>query len=337
MTGMTQRMVKGMNIPLDAAGVRAVLRWTPGPNAPDVDASVLLLGRDGRVRSDADFVFYNEPRHPSGLARHLPKKRVPEGLTDTVEVDLAALDGTVDRVVLAASCDGGPFSQVQDLTLTLFDTTAAAHAAPLAVFEVQPDTGHETALNCGELYRKDAGWKFRALGQGYASGLVGLATEFGITVDDGDDEGSGGAPDAAEAHPERPDRPRQQAVPAAPAPQPPAQPPARPAAGQSAAATVAAPPPEPTSAYGYPLQAPSPGHVPAQPAYGYPQPASAAPARPTAPPAVPPAVPPAAPVHQQPQYGYPAYGYPQPVAAAPPAPEAPFTLPPQGPQFQPAR
>lgn len=325
---MTQRMVKGMNIPLDAAGVRAVLRWTPGPNAPDVDASVLLLGRDGRVRSDADFVFYNEPRHPSGLARHLPKKRVPEGLTDTVEVDLAALDGTVDRVVLAASCDGGPFSQVQDLTLTLFDSTAAAHAAPLATFEVLPDTGHETALNCGELYRKDAGWKFRALGQGYASGLVGLATEFGIAVDDGDEDGDSGDAQAA-----------------AQAPRPPAQPTGRPAAGQSAgqsaAATVAAPPPEPTSAYGYPLQAPSPGHVPAQPAYGYPQPAAAAPARPAAPPpvppAVPPAAPPAAPVHQQPQYGYPAYGYPQPVAAAPPAPEAPFTLPPQGPQFQPAR
>lgn len=275
MTGMTHAMVKGMNIPLDAAGIRAVLRWSPRPGAPDVDASVLLLGSDGRVRSDADFVFYNEPRHPSGLARHLPKKRVPEGLTDTVEADLAALDrgvGGVDRVVIAASCDGGPFSLVQDLCVLLYDT-AGPQRAPLATFEVRPDTGRETALICGELYRKGDGWKFRALGQGYETGLVGLATEFGIAVDDVE----GGDSDRT-------------AVPAATAP---------PTAAPAVAAVAE---PEPTSAYGYPLTAPLPGHVPAQPAYGYPQPVSAAP-------------PTTAPVHQQPHQGYPAYGYPQPVAA----------------------
>lgn len=316
---MTHAMVKGSNIPLDAQGVRAVLRWRPRAGSPDVDASVLLLGPDGRVRSDADFVFYNEPRHPSGLARHLPKKRVPEGLTDTVEVDLAALDGTVDRVVIAASCDGGPFSLVQELTLLIYDASAQ-HAAPVISFEVVPDTGHETALNCGELYRKGAGWKFRALGQGYASGLVGLATEFGIAVDDGDDGDDGedgdafgdGEPDSAgTAPPAAPVR-------AATGPAAPAAASAPAAAGQTA-----------TTAYGYPLQAPSPAHVPAQPAYGYPQPVAAAPAPPAA----------QQPVHQQPQQGYPAYGYPQPVtaAAAPGNNGAGFTLPPQGPQFQPGR
>ncbi|MDX6353439.1 MAG: hypothetical protein QOF98_342 [Streptomyces sp.] len=313
---MTHAMVKGSNIPLDAQGVRAVLRWSPRAGSPDVDASVLLLGADGRVRSDADFVFYNEPRHPSGLARHLPKKRVPEGLTDTVEVDLAALDPSVDRVVVAASCDGGPFSLVQELTLLIYDASAQ-HAAPLLSFEVVPDTGHETALNCGELYRKGAGWKFRALGQGYASGLVGLATEFGIAVDDGEagEAGGDGEPDPAGTAP--PGAPVRAATgPAAPTAAP----------GPSAAE------PAPTSAYGYPLQAPSPAHVPAQPAYGYPQPVAAAPAPPAAPPAAQP------PVHQQPQQGYPAYGYPQPVAAAlaPSRNGDSFTLPPQGPQFQPS-
>lgn len=283
---MTQRMVKGSNTSLDAPGIRAVLRWSPGAGTPDVDASVLLLGPDGRVRSDADFVFYNEPRHPSGLARHLPKKRVPEGLTDTVEVDLAALDAGVDRVVIAASCDGGPFRLVPDLNLALYDTAGPGHAAPVITFDVTPDTGHETALICGELYRKGAGWKFRALGQGYASGLVGLATEFGIAVDDVE-------PDSHRTPP----------------------PPAVPAASV-ATAPIAAGEPGPTSAYGYPLQPPA--HVPAQPAYGYPQPVTA---------------------HQQPQPAYPAYGYPQPVAATAPAPgpDAGFTLPPQGPQFQPGR
>lgn len=283
---MTHVMVKGSNVPLDAPGIRAVLRWSPGTGTPDVDVSVLLLGPDGRVRSDADFVFYNEPRHPSGQARHLPKKRAPEGLTDTVEVDLAALDAGVDRVVIAASCDGGPFRLVRDLCVLLYDTTGP-QGAPLVTFDVRPDTGGETALNCGELYRKGAGWKFRAVGQGYTTGLVGLATEFGIAVDDVE-------PDPART----------------PAPQTAAQP-------QE---------PGPTSAYGYPLQAPTGGHVPAQPAYGYPQPV-AAPLRPQA----------APPVHQQPQPGYPAYGYPQPVATASAAGNgtAAFTLPPQGPQFQP--
>lgn len=302
MTGMTHVMVKGSNVPLDAPGIRAVLRWSPASGTPDVDASVLLLGRDGRVRSDDDFVFYNEPRHPSGLARHLPKQRVAEGLTDTVEVDLAALDAGVDRVVVAASCDGGAFRQVRDLCVLLYDTSGPRHA-PLVTFRVHPDTGDETALNCGELYRKDGGWKFRAVGQGYTTGLVGLATEFGITVDD------------VEAEADRAD------------------PPPASAPSQAQAATRAQPQqePGPTSAYGYPLQAPTGGHVPAQPAYGYPQPVAA-----PGPPAPPP--PTAPPMHQQPQPGYPAYGYPQPVgAAAAGNGGAAFTLPPQGPQFQPGR
>ncbi|SHL06462.1 TerD family protein [Actinacidiphila paucisporea] len=296
---MTHVMVKGSNVPLDAPGIRAVLRWSPGSGTPDVDASVLLLGSDGRVRSDDDFVFYNEPRHPSGLARHLPKQRVAEGLTDTVEVDLAALEAGIDRVVIAASCDGGSFRQVRDLCVLLYDTSGPRHA-PLVTFDVHPDTGGETALNCGELYRKDGGWKFRAVGQGYTTGLVGLATEFGITVDDME-------PDADRADP-------------------PAQPQGAPS--QASEPTRAQQPDlGPTSAYGYPLPSPAGGHVPAQPAYGYPQPVAAVPPPPTAPP-----------VHQQPQPGYPAYGYPQPVGAAAAAGGATaFTLPPQGPQFQPGR
>jgi stress response protein SCP2 len=352
---MTQRMVKGSNVPLDAHGVRAVLRWTPGPAAPDVDASVLLVGPDGRVRSDADFVFYNEPRHPSGLARHLPKKRVPDGLTDTVEVDLAELDASVDRVVLAASCDGGPFRLVPDLSLSLYDTTGPGHDTALVTFDVVPDTGQETALIVGEVYRRDAGWKFRALGQGYTTGLVGLATAFGIAVDDADDaddtdgpgstSGTGGTSGTGDGGPAATRGlngaggpagaadPGGTAAPgpAAPSPFPPPAPPAVP----PAAPPLPAAPPAPAAAYGYPLPPPQPGHVPAQPAYGYPQPVTAAAPQPQ----------PQPPVHQQPQYGYPAYGYPQPVAAIVPAPPPPpahrpepaVALPPQGPQFQPDR
>lgn len=190
---MTHAMLKGSNVPLDATAVRAVLRWTPGAGVPDVDASALLVGPEGCVRSDEDFVFYNQPRHPSGLVRHLPKTRLADKLTDTIEADLATLDPAVDRVVLAASSDGGAFAGVTDLQVLLYDA-AASDGEPIAVFDVAPETGDETALICGELYRRAETWKFRALGQGYETGLVGLATEFGIAVDENEAAAGRSAP-----------------------------------------------------------------------------------------------------------------------------------------------
>lgn len=251
MTGMTHAMVKGSNVPLDAMAVRAVLRWTPGAGVPDVDASALLIGTGGRVRSDEDFVFYNQPRHPSGLVRRLPKRSLPEGLTDTIEADLNALDPSVDQVVIAASSDGAAFGAVRDLRILVYDA-AAAGGEPLAVFDVRAETGEETAIICGELYRRGDGWKFRAVGQGYPTGLIGLATAFGISVD--------------EAEPE----------PQQPAPAPPSAPPT-PAPVPDSQATVLHQQP----AYGYPQPAygyPQPAAPAPQPAYGYPQPASAQPA-----------------------------------------------------------
>ncbi|MCA1223660.1 TerD family protein, partial [Streptomyces sp. 8L] len=121
---MTHAMLKGSNVPLDATAVRAVLCWTPGPGVPDVDASALLLGRDGRVRSDEDFVFYNQPRHPSGAVRRLPKKQRSNSLTDSVEADLGALDPSVEQVVLAASSDDEPFVHLRDLRILLYDAAA---------------------------------------------------------------------------------------------------------------------------------------------------------------------------------------------------------------------
>ncbi|MGW2559808.1 TerD family protein [Streptomyces sp. NPDC001514] len=290
---MTHAMLKGSNVPLGATAIRAVLRWSPGPGVPDVDASALLLGTDGRVRSDEDFVFYNQPRHPSGLVRLLPKKREAEGLTDTVQADVGSLDPSVDQVVLAASSDGGSFAAVRDLRIMLYDA-GAADGEPLAVFDVRPETGEETAIICGELYRRGDGWKFRAVGQGYPTGLIGLATAFGISVDETEPE--------AQPEPSVPSQPQPQtqaATSQAPSPTQPQQPEA-----QVPAPTF----PAPTSpAYGYPQQT-TPQPAP-QPAYGYPQPASPQPS------------------------AQPAYGYPQPAAAAAPAPDPNFRLPPMGPQF----
>src|SRR3954471_7106160 len=168
-------MSKGANVGLDVAAVRAELSWTAGPGVPDVDCSALLLRADGRVAGDDDFVFFNQPRHPSGTVRHAGKAQA----VDTIEVDLAAVPAEVERVVLAASADGGTFGQVGALRLVLRD---ARTGAPLADFTMT--AAEETAMVSGELYRRAGTWKFRAVGQGYASGLAGLATDFGITVDD---------------------------------------------------------------------------------------------------------------------------------------------------------
>ncbi|WDV51393.1 TerD family protein [Streptomyces coeruleorubidus] len=311
---MTHAMLKGSNVPLEATTVRAVLRWTPGQGVPDVDASALLLGPDGRVRSDEDFVFYNQPRHPSGKVWRLGKKRVAEGLTDTIQTDLAGVESGVSRILLVASADGVTFDCVRALRILLYDA-AGTGAEALAYFDVKPETGEETALICGELYRRGEGWKFRALGEGYSNGLQGLATDYGISVDESEAlEETAGQPTTADATQPTTAGPAQPTT-SAPTQQPPA--PAQP----SPEVSRPLPPEQPTAVpaqpgYGYPPQQP-----PAtQPAYGYPHPTS------------------------QPAYGYPqapatagvtgaqsGYGYPQPVAAAAPDPD--FRLPPQGPQF----
>ncbi|WP_406168526.1 TerD family protein [Streptomyces sp. NBC_00996] len=293
---MTHAMLKGSNVPLDATAVRAVLRWTPGQDVPDVDASALLLGPDGRVRSDEDFVFYNQPRHPSGKVWRLGKKRVTEGLTDTIQTDLAGVESGVGQILLVASADDVTFDRVRALRILLYDATVA-DGEPLAYFDIKPETGAETALICGELYRRGEGWKFRALGEGYSDGLVGLATDFGISVDETEAAVApvtGSAPDAAAwAAPV--------AAPETSVPLPPEQP---------------APVPQ-QPAYGYPQPQTSPAAAAAaQPAYGYPQPTSQ--------PAYGYPGPQTAPATQ------PAYGFPQAVGAGP---DPDFRLPPQGPQF----
>jgi tellurite resistance protein TerA len=178
MVGMPS-MVKGTNLPLSAPAVRCVLRWSGGSGVPDVDASALLLDERGKVRGDHDFIFYNQPGHPSGAVGHDGKRSASGGFADTIAVDLSGLEPGVDRVVIAASAEGGTFGQVPGLSLTVTDRAGA----PLAEFAIT-DASTETAFVFGELYRRAGAWKFRAVGQGYDSGLRGLATDFGISVDD---------------------------------------------------------------------------------------------------------------------------------------------------------
>jgi len=263
---MTHAMLKGSNVPLDAKAVRSVLRWSPGQGVPNVDASALLLGPDDRVRSDEDFVFYNQPRHPSGTVWRLGKKRVAEGLTETIQSDLAGVESAVTRILLVASAEGVTFDRVPALRILLYDA-ALADGEPLAYFDIKPETGEETALICGELYRRGKGWKFRALGEGYANGIEGLASDFGITVDDSEPASAGNSV------PLPPEQPAASGLPQQPSP---------PAYGYPPESTTQPaygyPQPASPASYAYPQAAPpQPAAATAQPAYGYPHPVPALP------------------------------------------------------------
>lgn len=166
--------------PCRRPAVRVELGWASGAGVPDADASALLLATSGKVRSDDDFVFYNQAVHSSGAVRHEGKKTDGGRVTDALVVDLARVEPAVETVVLAASTDGGTFGQVPGLFIRVVD---AANGAEIARYDSE-DATVETAFVLGELYRRQGAWKFRAVGQGYGSGLQGLATDYGISVDE---------------------------------------------------------------------------------------------------------------------------------------------------------
>lgn len=190
---------KGANVAVPSQAVSVVVRWNAGPGVPDVDASSLLVTESGKVRNDDDFVFYNAPRHASG-AVELGAKGAGQA---EVQVRLNDVEAGIARIAVVVSADGGTFAQAPGLEVQVLD---AGSGQPIARFADVGATS-ETALVAGELYRRAGAWKFRAVGQGWASGLAGLATDFGISVDDGassdasTDAGVAGAGSAGSAAP----------------------------------------------------------------------------------------------------------------------------------------
>lgn len=164
-------MTPGSNLPLNTA------RVTVDVAAPvRLDVSGLLLTADGKVRSDADFIFYNQPSGP-GISYRSGGGSAPDSIT----VDTAALPPGIERIVVTASPDAaGQTFQGVEPTATVRD---AVGGSVIATF-TPPQLGSETALVVVEVYQRGGAWKVRAVGQGYANGLAGIATDFGVSVED---------------------------------------------------------------------------------------------------------------------------------------------------------
>ncbi|GLV82563.1 transport-associated protein [Streptomyces lavendulae subsp. lavendulae] len=164
-------MTPGSNLPLNTVGVTVEVA------APvRLDVSGLLLAADGKVRSDADFIFYNQPSGP-GVDYRSGGGAAPDSIT----VDTGALPAGIERIVVTASPDAaGQTFQGIEPTATVRD---AASGAVIATF-TPPQLGAETALVVVEVYLRGGVWKVRAVGQGYANGLAGIATDFGVSVDE---------------------------------------------------------------------------------------------------------------------------------------------------------
>ncbi|MFF0199429.1 TerD family protein [Streptomyces sp. NPDC005017] len=167
-------ITKGANTPVPAAPLRVAVGRAAVAGTPDVNASALLLDAEGRVRGEADLVLRGRPAHPSGAVRHGGVGQGGGQSAEWLELDLPSIEPDVRRVVIAGSCADGTFGQVPGLYVQAItaDLTIVTH------YEVT-DASTETAFVLGEFYRREGGWRFRAVGQGYDSGLTGLAADFG--------------------------------------------------------------------------------------------------------------------------------------------------------------
>ncbi|MFD8213332.1 TerD family protein [Streptomyces sp. NPDC059697] len=206
-------MTPGSNIPLSAA------RVTVDVAAPvRLDVSGLLLTADGKVRSDDDFIFYNQPSGP-GVTYRSGGGAAPDAIT----VDTGAVPPGIEKIVVTASPDAaGQTFQGIEPTATIRN---ADDNSVLGTF-TPPQLGTETALVVVEIYLRNGAWKARAVGQGYANGLAGIATDFGVSVEE-----PAPAPAAvAAATPPAQAPVAPPAPPVAMTPAPPAAPPAAPAA-----------------------------------------------------------------------------------------------------------
>lgn len=187
-------LTKGSNLSLtktDPGLQQAVvgLGWDPRSttgDAFDLDASALLISANGKVRSSADFIFYNQPSAADGSVTHLGDNRsgAGEGDDEQILVDLTKVAADVDRVIIVVSIDQADtrrqnFGQVRGAYCRVINQTSEQE---IVRYDLSEDAAPETSMIFAEIYRNGGDWKFKAVGQGYATGLAGIATDFGVDL-----------------------------------------------------------------------------------------------------------------------------------------------------------
>ena len=185
---------KGGNVSLskEAPGLTDVLvglgwdvRSTDGADF-DLDASAILLGDTDKVLSDKHFVFFNNLTSPDNTVEHTGDNLTGEGEGDdeAIKVNLAGMGQDVQKIVFPVSIYDAQsrsqsFGQVKNAFIRVVN---AANNSEIARYDLSEDASTETAMVFGELYRHGAEWKFRAVGQGWTTGLAGIAKDYGVNV-----------------------------------------------------------------------------------------------------------------------------------------------------------
>jgi tellurium resistance protein TerD len=191
---MSVSLSKGGNVSLtkEAPGLSAVLvglgwdaRTTSGADF-DLDASALMLDPSGKIVSDQHFVFFNNLTSPDGSVEHTGDNLTGEGEGDdeVIKVNLAGVPAEVDKITVAVSiydaeARSQSFGQVRNAYIRVINQ---ADNAEITRYDLSEDASNETAMIFGELYRHSGEWKFRAVGQGYSTGLRGIAQDYGVNV-----------------------------------------------------------------------------------------------------------------------------------------------------------
>ena len=152
----------------------------------DLDASAFLLGENGKVRRDEDFIFYNQLLSVCGSVEHTGDNRtgVGDGDDETLKIDLGKISDSIKRIVISVTIDDAEakkqnFGQISDAFMRIVNLD---NDIEIVRFDLTEDYSTETAMIFGEIYRHNGEWKFKAVGQGFAGGLGAMCNQFGVNV-----------------------------------------------------------------------------------------------------------------------------------------------------------
>jgi tellurium resistance protein TerD len=191
---MAVSLTKGGNVSLSRAapGLKRILlglgwdaRATAGADF-DLDATAFLVGENGKVRIEQDFIYYRQLVSVCGSVEHTGDNRSGSGDGDdeAIKIDLEKVPGLVKRIVICVTIDDAEsrrqnFGQVNNAYMRIVDMDSDAE---IARFDLTEDYSTETAMIFGEVYRHNGDWKFKAVGQGFAGGLEAMCGQFGVDV-----------------------------------------------------------------------------------------------------------------------------------------------------------